>query len=108
MTWSPPDSARNSTAHNGLIACATVAAQTFGNIVSGTDPAVIPMAFAGQPAAHQPREPHYYRIQGPTVLVEYDNPQGGANHVHSVWRDLENDFGHDLSRKHYARQPHGR
>lgn len=60
-------------------------------------------AWAG---AHRPREPHYYRIHGPTVLVEYDNTQNGANHVHTVWRDLENDFGGDLLRTHYAGQPH--
>ncbi len=53
-------------------------------------------------------EPHYYRIQGPTFLLEYDNTQGGANHIHTVWRDLENDFGDDLLRRHYARQPHRR
>ena len=62
-------------------------------------------AWAG---AHRPGEPHYYRIHGPTVLVEYDNTQNGANHIHTVWRDLENDFGGDLLKKHYARQPHGR
>jgi hypothetical protein len=44
---------------------------------------------------------HYYRVQGPTFLMEYDNTQGGGNHVHSVWRDLENDFGDDLLKKHY-------
>ncbi len=60
-------------------------------------------AWAG---AHQPGQPHYYRIHGPTVLVEYDNSQGNANHIHTVWRDLENDFGGDLLRKHYASQPH--
>ena len=60
-------------------------------------------AWAG---AHQPGRPHYYRIHGPTVLVEYDNSQGSANHIHTVWRDLENDFGGDLLRRHYARQPH--
>ncbi len=46
-------------------------------------------------------EPHYYRIQGPTILIEYDNIQNGANHVHSVWRDLQNDWGEDLLKKHY-------
>lgn len=46
-------------------------------------------------------EPHYYRIHGPTVLIEYDNTQNDANHIHSVWRDLENDFGQDLLRRHY-------
>ena len=133
---------------------ATIAAQTFGDIVTGSDPTVKPLAFAGLPAAemttdqqrqlrrllevyagrmadssahrqlrriddagfgrlhfawagaHQPGRPHYYRIHGPTVLVEYDNSQSSANHIHTVWRDLENDFGGDLLRRHYARQPH--
>ncbi|MEX1256020.1 MAG: DUF3500 domain-containing protein [Gemmatimonadota bacterium] len=53
-------------------------------------------------------EPHYYRIQGPTVLVEFDNVQGEGNHVHSVWRDLENDFGGDLLRRHYETADHTR
>jgi hypothetical protein len=46
-------------------------------------------------------QPHYYRIQGPTFLCEYDNTQNGANHVHSVWRDFKGDFGVDLLRLHY-------
>lgn len=50
-------------------------------------------------------EPHYYRIHGPTVLFEYDNVQNNANHVHTVWRDLENDFGEDLLRMHYESAP---
>ena len=54
-------------------------------------------------------EPHYYRIQGPTFLIEYDNTQNNANHVHSVWRDFENDFGDDLLKNHYenATADHG-
>ena len=51
-------------------------------------------------------EGHYYRIHGPTVLIEYDNVQGGANHVHSVWRDPQNDFGDDLLRRHYEEAEH--
>jgi hypothetical protein len=51
----------------------------------------------------EPGGPHYYRIHGPTVLIEYDNTQNDANHIHSVWRDLENDFGEDLLRRHYDR-----
>ncbi len=51
-------------------------------------------------------EGHYYRIHGPTVLIEYDNTQGGANHVHSVWRDPQNDFGDDLLRRHYEEADH--
>ena len=54
-------------------------------------------------------EGHYYRIQGPSFLVEYDNTQNGANHVHTVWRDFDGDFGRDLLREHYrnAGQSHG-
>ena len=52
-------------------------------------------------------QPHYYRINGPTFLVEYDNTQNNANHVHTVWRDLENDFGDDALRRHYEQHPHG-
>ena len=43
---------------------------------------------------------HYYRVQGPTFLIEYDNTQGGGNHIHSVWRDFTGDFGRDLLREH--------
>ena len=51
-------------------------------------------------------EPHYYRIQGPTFLIEYDNTQGNANHVHSVWRDFAGDFGRDLLAAHYELYRH--
>lgn len=47
-------------------------------------------------------EGHYYAVQGPTFLLEYDNTQDDANHIHSVWRDLTNDWGGDLLRRHYA------
>ena len=49
---------------------------------------------------------HYYRVHGPTVLIEYDNSQNDANHIHSMWRDLEHDFGGDLLRKHLASVKH--
>jgi hypothetical protein len=49
----------------------------------------------------EPGEGHYYNIQGPTFLAEYDNTQNNANHVHAVWRDPANDFGEDLLKKHY-------
>lgn len=49
---------------------------------------------------------HYFRIQGPTFLMEFDNTQNNANHIHTVWRDLEGDFGEDLLREHYERYPH--
>jgi len=46
-------------------------------------------------------EGHYYRVHAASFLIEYDNTQGNANHVHSVWRDLENDFGGDALARHY-------
>jgi hypothetical protein len=49
---------------------------------------------------------HYYRIQGPTFLVEYDNTQNDGNHIHSVWRDFNGDFGRDLLREHVKSTPH--
>ena len=45
--------------------------------------------------------PHYYRVLGPSFLAEYDNTQNDANHIHAVWRDLSNDFGEDILRRHY-------
>ena len=48
-------------------------------------------------------EGHYYRIQAPNFLIEYDNTQNGANHVHCVIRDLKNDFGDDLLRQHHEK-----
>lgn len=46
-------------------------------------------------------DPHYYRVMGPDFLVEYDNTQNNANHIHSVWRDMTGDFGEDLLKGHY-------
>jgi hypothetical protein len=50
--------------------------------------------------------PHYYRIQGPTIIIEYDNTQNNANHVHSVVRDLKHDFGGDQLLEHYNKHKH--
>lgn len=58
----------------------------------------IHFAWAGSLEAGQP---HYYRLHGPTLLIEYDNTQNDANHIHAVWHDLRNDFGVDLLRAHY-------
>ena len=49
---------------------------------------------------------HYYRIQGPSFLIEYDNTQNNANHIHSVWRDFNGDWGKDLLAEHYRNTPH--
>ncbi len=43
---------------------------------------------------------HYYRVQGPTFLIEYDNTQNDGNHIHAVWRDFAGDFGRDVLREH--------
>jgi hypothetical protein len=51
-------------------------------------------------------EPHYYRVQSPAFLVEYDDTQNGANHIHSVWRDYKDDFGVDLLEQHYREAAH--
>ncbi len=64
----------------------------------------IHFAWAGSEAVGQA---HYYRIHGPTFVLEYDNTQNGANHVHAVWRDFANDFGLDVLREHY-RTSHGK
>ncbi len=50
---------------------------------------------------------HYYRLQGPTFLIEYDNSQNDGNHIHAVWRDFQGDFGRDVLREHVAAD-HGR
>ena len=50
-----------------------------------------------------PGAPLYYRLQGPRLLIEYDNTQRAANHAHSVWRDPEADFGYDALGAHLTR-----
>jgi hypothetical protein len=49
-----------------------------------------------------PDRPHYFRLHGPTLIIEYDNTQNDANHIHSVWHDRINEFGQDLLSLHYA------
>jgi hypothetical protein len=49
---------------------------------------------------------HYYRVQGPTFLIEYDNTQNNGNHIHSIWRDYDGDFGRDLLREHLQASAH--
>ena len=51
-------------------------------------------------AATQPRKPHYFRIQGAGFLIELDN--SGGNHIHSVWRDFNGDWGRDILGEHYS------
>jgi hypothetical protein len=54
------------------------------------------------------KDPHYYRIQAPTFLIEYDDTQNDANHIHTVWRDFTGDFGEDLLKEHYQAGGHGK
>lgn len=56
----------------------------------------------------KPVKGHYYRIQGPTILIEYDNTQNNANHVHAVVRDPTNDFAGDILLQHYRKDHHHR
>jgi len=53
-----------------------------------------------------PGQAHYFRVQGPVTLIEHDNTQNNANHIHSVWRDLSADFGNDALADHYRREQH--
>jgi hypothetical protein len=49
----------------------------------------------------EPGRGHYYAVRGPRLLIEYDNTQNGANHIHAAWRDLANDWGEDVLAAHY-------
>jgi hypothetical protein len=71
--------------------------------IHASDLSRIAFAWAG---SLEEGEPHYYRIQGPSFLVEFDNTQNNANHIHSVWRDFDGDFGRDLLREHYRDGSH--
>jgi hypothetical protein len=74
-----------------------------GRVPDGLVPDVlldeVHFAWAG---SAEPGQPHYYRLQGPRLLAEWDNTQRGANHAHSVWRDPEADFGLDVLAAHRA------
>lgn len=59
----------------------------------------ITFAWAG---SEEPGQGHYYAIKGTTFLIEYDNTQNGANHIHSVLRDISGDWGGDIIAAHYA------
>jgi hypothetical protein len=65
---------------------------------SNVVPEVLRFAWAGSTA---PGEGHYYALRSDIVLIEYDNTQDGANHIHTVWRDLRRDWGTDLLAEHY-------
>ncbi|MBL7829179.1 MAG: DUF3500 domain-containing protein [Saprospiraceae bacterium] len=60
----------------------------------------------GWAGATEPGKPHYYRIQGKSFLIEFDNTQNNANHIHTVWRDFNGDYGRDLLKDHYQHSGH--
>jgi plasmid stabilization system protein ParE len=66
--------------------------------VRAADLELVTFAWAGPDV---PGRGHYYAVRGPNLLLEYDNTQDGANHIHSVWRDPTNDWGEDLLAEHY-------
>jgi len=79
----------------------------FGRVPDGVSPLgryhgtvldAVHVAWAG---SLKPGQPSYYRIQGPDLLIEWDNTQRGANHAHSVWRDPSRDFGLDVLAQHH-------
>jgi hypothetical protein len=67
--------------------------------IGGIPPSALTFVWAGSTEVNQK---HYYRVQGPNLLIEYDNTQNNANHIHTIWRDSERDFGRDLLAQHYA------
>lgn len=70
--------------------------------IRAADPDAIHFAWAGEEA---PNQPIYYRIQGPTFLIEFDDTVPEADHVHAIFREFDGDFGRDLLRAHYAQDP---
>jgi hypothetical protein len=79
-----------------------IAAERQAEIKKG-GPDKITFAWAGP---IQPGERHYYRVQGPTFVIEFDNTQNNGNHIHSVFRDFDSDFGRDLLREHVTSVKH--
>jgi Protein of unknown function (DUF3500) len=66
------------------------------------DPAALDEVYFAWAGSTEAGEPHYYRLQGPRLLTEWDNTQRNVNHAHSVWRDPEADFGLDVLAAHHA------
>ena len=64
------------------------------------DDAALDAVFLAWAGPFEPGAPHYYRLQGPQLLIEWDNTQRDANHAHSVWRNPESDFGLDVLTRH--------
>lgn len=78
-------------------------AQQYRAVFAARDPGEVYFAWAGGTRAGRS---HYYRIHTPELLIESDNAIDNGNHIHSVWRDLRNDLGHDVLLHHYERERH--
>jgi Protein of unknown function (DUF3500) len=70
--------------------------------LAGYDDGALDAVYFAWAGPTEPGQPHYYRVQGPRLLIEWDNTQRGANHAHSVWRDPVGDFGLDVLMAHLA------
>ncbi len=65
--------------------------------------------YFGWIGAYDEEKPHYYVLNGPTFLIEFDNnggPRNGANHIHAIWREKGNEYGEDVLKKHYQAEKH--
>ena len=87
--------------YTGMMAADIAADRLARMLKAGLDK--IAFAWAGET---ERGKKHYYRVQGPTFLIEYDNTQNDGNHIHSVWRDFNGDFGRDLLREHVQSVKH--
>ncbi len=103
LTTRPPGLAARELNGGQREVLATLLATYTGRVPDGLAPAVdldaVHLAWAG---STEPGQPHYYRLQAPRLLVEWDNTARGANHAHSVWRNPQADFGLDALRAHRA------
>lgn len=70
-----------------------------------TDAGITQIYFAWIGAGNETK-PHYYRLQGPTTVIEFDCTSGSADHVHTIWRDTDHDFAADILSKHLQDQEH--
>ena len=98
-SWRPP----GRQAWNGSSATTSSGRRTTWRAPPGrasSTPAWTPITFAWA-GPGEPGLGHYYAVRGPEFLIEYDNTQNDANHIHAVWRDLVTDWGGDALTAHY-------